>query len=341
MRVVFLGTPEFAVGPLKKLIAETEVVAVYSQPDKPVGRGLKMQASPVKQLALENNIPVFTPDKISVPEEVERLKHFAPDFIVVVAYGQILKMSVIEVPKIAIVNIHSSLLPRWRGAAPIQWAILGGDQETGVSTMMIVSKLDAGDILLQEKTPISAEDTAETVHDRLSEIGARLIVPTLRGLKDGSVPRRVQDESKVTYAHKLTKEMDQLLFTETAHAIDLKVRALNPWPGTKIEVEITVSDAAKIKPGEKLVVATTLKIKIKKGRPIENPPLRMRAGELVSSGGQLLMGCANSVYQILELQEEGKKSISGSDFLNSLGNRGLSLPLHLKLPTANHTGAKP
>jgi methionyl-tRNA formyltransferase len=327
MRVVFLGTPEFAVGPLKKLIAETEVVAVYSQPDKPVGRGLKMQASPVKQLALENNIPVFTPEKISVPEEVERLKSFAPDFIVVVAYGQILKMSVIEVPKIAIVNIHSSLLPRWRGAAPIQWSILGGDQETGVSTMMIVSKLDAGDVLLQEKTPISAEDTAETVHDRLSEIGARLIVPTLRGLQDGSIKREVQDESKVTYAHKLTKEMDQLLFTDTAHAIDLKVRALNPWPGTKIEVDVSA-----------LETSVSLKIKIKKGRPIANPPLRVRAGELVSSGGQLLMGCAESVYQILELQEEGKKSISGSDFLNSLGNRGLSLPLPLKLPTL--TGAK-
>jgi methionyl-tRNA formyltransferase len=327
MRVVFLGTPEFAVGPLKKLIAETEVVAVYSQPDKPVGRGLKMQASPVKQLALENNIPVFTPEKISVPEEVERLKSFAPDFIVVVAYGQILKMSVIEVPKIAIVNIHSSLLPRWRGAAPIQWSILGGDQETGVSTMMIVSKLDAGDILLQEKTPISAEDTAETVHDRLSEIGARLMVPTLRGLKEGSIKRQVQDESKVTYAHKLTKEMDQLLFTDTAHAIDLKVRALNPWPGTKIEVDVSA-----------LETSASLKIKIKKGRPIANPPLRVRAGELVSSGGQLLMGCAESVYQILELQEEGKKSISGSDFLNSLGNRGLSLPLPLKLPML--TGAK-
>ena len=187
MRVVFLGTPEFAVAPLKRLIAEAEVVAVYSQPDKPVGRGLKMQASPVKQVALENNIPVFTPEKISIPEEVERLKGFNPDFIVVVAYGQILKMSVIEVPKFGIVNIHSSLLPRWRGAAPIHCAVLSGDAETGVTTMMIVPKLDAGDMLMQEKISIGPEDTSETVHDKLSVLGAKLIIPTLQGLCAGTL----------------------------------------------------------------------------------------------------------------------------------------------------------
>jgi methionyl-tRNA formyltransferase len=316
MRVVFLGTPEFAVGPLKSLIEATEVVAVYSQPDKPVGRGLKMQASPVKQVALAHHIPVFTPEKISVPDEVERLKAFHPDFIVVVAYGQILKMSVIEVPKHGIVNIHSSLLPRWRGAAPIQWSILGGDLETGVSTMMIVPKLDAGDILLQEKTPISKDDTAESVHDRLSEMGARLIVPTLQGLFDGSLKRIPQDESQVTYAHTLTKEMENLHFSEKLHDIDRKVRALNPWPGTRIETE------------------AGLRMKIKKGRPIENSPSRVKAGQLEAAGGTLLMGCSDGVYQILELQEEGKKAISGSDFLNSLKNRGLNLPIPLK----NQTG---
>lgn len=312
MRVVFLGTPEFAVGPLKRLIAETEVVAVYSQPDKPVGRGLKMQASPVKQVAAAHQIPVFTPDKISVPEEVERLKSYAPDFIVVVAYGQILKMSVIEVPKFGTVNIHSSLLPRWRGAAPIQWSILGGDQETGVTTMMIVPKLDAGDMLIQEKTKISAVDTAETVHDRLSEIGARIIVPTLRGLYDGTLKRVPQDESQVTYAHKLTKEMENLKLTDPAREIDLKIRALNPWPGTRIETE------------------AGLRMKIKKGRPIENSPIQVKLGRLEASGGELMMGCGTGVYQILELQEEGKKTISGSDFLNSLKNRNLSLPIFLK-----------
>jgi methionyl-tRNA formyltransferase len=312
VRVVFLGTPEFAVGPLKRLIAETEVVAVYSQPDKPVGRGLKMQASPVKQVALAHAIPVFTPDKISVPEEVERLKSYVPDFIVVVAYGQILKMSVIEVPKFGTVNIHSSLLPRWRGAAPIQWSILGGDQETGVTTMMIVPKLDAGDMLIQEKTKISADDTAESVHDRLSEIGAKIIVPTLRGLFDKTLKRVPQDEALVTYAHKLTKEMENLDLSDSAREIDLKVRALNPWPGTRIETE------------------TGQRLKIKKGRPIVNSPIQVKPGLLEASGGELIMGCGNGVYQILEIQEEGKKAISGSDFLNSLKNRGLNLPISLR-----------
>jgi len=312
MRVVFLGTPEFAVAPLKRLIAETEVVAVYSQPDKPVGRGLKMQASPVKQVALENNILVFTPEKISIPEEVERLKELKPDFLVVVAYGQILKMSVIEVAKFGIVNIHSSLLPRWRGAAPIHWSILGGDSETGVTTMMIVPKLDAGDILLQEKTPISAEDTTETVHDRLSVIGANLIVPTLKGLYDGTMKRIPQDESKVTYAHKLTKEMENLDWSESARTIDLKVRALNPWPGTRIE---TIDG---------------LRFKIKKGRPMVGAPFRVGAGELQASGGELILGTADGSYQVLELQEDGKKPMLGSDFINGVKNRGLNLPLKLK-----------
>jgi len=321
MRVVFLGTPEFAVLPLRHLMGAFDVVAVFSQPDRPVGRGLKLQPSPVKQIALENNIPVFTPEKISAPEEVERLKAFNPDFIVVVAYGQILKPSVIEVPKVGIVNIHSSLLPRWRGAAPIQWSIISGDSETGVTTMMIVPKLDAGDMLLQEKTQISSDDTLESVHDRLSEMGARLIVPTLMGLSDGSLKPRPQDESKVTYAHKLTKSMENLDFNESSKAIDLRVRALNPWPGTRIETE------------------DGFRFKIKKGKPIEHVPFQIKPGQLHASGGALLMGCDPGIFQILELQEEGKKAISGSDFINGLKNKNITLPL--KLRTYSATGESP
>lgn len=307
-----MGTPDFAVPTLKTLIKNTEVVAVYSQPDKPVGRGLKMQPSPVKALALAHSIPVFTPEKISVPEEIERLKSFKPDFCVVVAYGQILKLPVIEAPLYGTINVHSSLLPRWRGAAPIQWAILGGDSETGVTTMMIAPKLDAGDMLLQEKTKISNDDTAESVHDRLSEMGARLILPTLEGLKNGTLKRQVQDETLVTYAHKLTKEMEVLDWSKSANEVDLRVRALNPWPGTKIE---TVDG---------------LKIKIKKGRPIHDVPGKHTAGELQTFGGGLMIACGTGVYQIYELQEEGKKAISGPDFLNGLKGRGISLPFKLK-----------
>ena len=178
--------------------------------------------------------------------------------------------------------------------------------------MMIVPKLDAGDILLQEKTPISAEDTTETVHDRLSVIGANLIVPTLKGLYDGTMKRIPQDESKVTYAHKLTKEMENLDWSESARTIDLKVRALNPWPGTRIE---TIDG---------------LRFKIKKGRPMVGAPFRVGAGELQASGGELILGTADGSYQVLELQEDGKKPMLGSDFINGVKNRGLNLPLKLK-----------
>ena len=317
MKIVFLGTPEFAVPVLKKLLSEAEVLAVYSQPDKPVGRGLKMQASPVKQLALAHGIPVYTPEKVSVPEEIERIQALKPDFLVVVAFGQILKLPIIQAAKYGTINIHSSLLPRWRGAAPIQWAILGGDQETGITTMMIVPKLDAGDILLQEKIVITRDDTATTVHDRLSLLGAEMIVPTLQGLMNQEITPRVQDETQVTYAHKLTKEMEVLNWSSSAREFDLKVRALNPWPGTRIET----------KAGEK--------IKIKRGRIIEHFPGKITPGELFASGGELMLSCRDGLYQVFELQEEGKKSVQGADFINGLKGRGLSLPIELKKNEVN------
>jgi methionyl-tRNA formyltransferase len=289
------------------------VLAVYSQPDKPVGRGLKLQPSPVKQLAVESGIPVFTPEKVSIPDEIDRIRGLNPDFIVVVAYGQILKLPVIEAPKYGTINIHSSLLPRWRGAAPIQWSILGGDSETGITTMKIVPKLDAGDMLMQERIPITSDDTAETIHDRLSELGATLILPTLTGLMAGTLMGTPQDESKVTYAHKLQKEMEALDWKKSAREIDLSVRALNPWPGTRIET------------------TTGLKIKIKKGRLVSFTPGRPGpAGTLHTFGSELFLQCAQGNYQILELQEEGKRSVAGHDFLNGLQGRGIELPMSLK-----------
>jgi methionyl-tRNA formyltransferase len=313
MRVVFMGTPEFAVPALRALLENSEVVAVYSQPDRPVGRGLKLKASPVKELAQAAGIPVFTPEKVSVAEEIERIRSFKPDFIVVVAYGQILKLPVIEAPRYGTINIHSSLLPRWRGAAPIQWALLSGDSETGITTMKIVPKLDAGDMLMQESTKILPADTAETLHDRLSEMGAKLIVPTLRGVMDGSLPGIPQDEQKVTYAHKLQKEMESIDWRKSAREVDLAVRALNPWPGTRVET------------------GSGLKIKIKKGRLVSFTPGRPGpAGTLHTFGGELFLQCGQGAYQILELQEEGKKPVAGQDFLNGLQGRGIELPLQLK-----------
>ena len=305
-RIVFMGTPEFSVPALKALIDHAEVLAVYTQPDKPVGRGLQMQPSPVKRAAMERRIPVFTPEKVSLPEEVERLRAYQADFFVIVAYGQILKLPVIEAPRYGTINIHSSLLPRWRGAAPIHWALLSGDAETGITTMMIVPKLDAGDILLQEKTPITDEDTAQSLHDRLSEMGAKLILPTLQGLMDGTLKPRPQDETQVTYAHKLTKEMEVLDWTKAASEIDRSVRALNPWPGTRIEDQ-------------------GLKLKIKKGAP-DAHTANANPGALFQRFGGLYAACGRGSYRILEVQEEGKKAISANDFLNGLRNRGVRLP---------------
>jgi methionyl-tRNA formyltransferase len=311
MRVVFMGTPEFSVPTLEALIREADVVAVYTQPDRPVGRGLKLQPSPVKALALSHGIPVFTPERVSVPEEVERIRSLSPDFSVVVAYGPILKPEVIGIPKFGTINIHSSLLPRWRGAAPIQWAILSGDLETGVTTMMIVPKLDAGDVLLQESTRITPEDTAETVHDRLSEMGARLILPTLEGLRSGTIAPRPQDESRVTYAKKLVKEMEQLDWSRNAVQVDLQVRGLYPWPGTRIE---TLEGA---------------RIKIKKGRPVDRFDVGV-PGTLQEHAGRLMLKCGGGAYEILELQEEGKKPVTAGQYLNGMKGRGVSLPMALK-----------
>jgi methionyl-tRNA formyltransferase len=311
LKVVFMGTPDFAVPTLKKLIQETDVVAVYSQPDKPVGRGLQMQPSPVKRIAQEAGIPVFTPEKVSLPDEVEKLKTYQADFFVIVAYGQILKLPVIETPKYGCINIHSSLLPRWRGAAPIHSALLAGDEETGITTMRIVPKLDAGDMLMQAKTKISPEDTAQTLHDRLSLMGADLIMPTLNGIVDASINPVVQDESLVTYAHKLTKEMEAVSPQKTVKEIDLQVRALNPWPGTRIET------------------TTGLKIKIKSGKPSVKRNIG-KQGQLLIESGSLLLQCADGAYEISILQEEGKKAVPSSDFLNGIKNRNIPFPQEVK-----------
>lgn len=311
LKIVFMGTPEFSVPTLKKLITETEVLAVYTQPDKPVGRGLQMQASPVKKVALENGIPVFTPDKVSLPEEVEKLRAYGADFFVIVAYGQILKHAVIDLPKYGCINIHSSLLPRWRGAAPIHRALLAGDAETGVTTMRIVPKLDAGDILMQSKTPISDSDTASSLHDRLSEMGADLIMPTLNGIVDGSIKPIVQDEAQVTYAHKLVKEMEMINPKNTMREVDLQVRALNPWPGTRIET------------------SNGMKLKVKKGKP-GTIKSGKNIGQLFAQEPSLFLQCSDGVYEITEIQEEGKKAVPSSDFLNGLKNRNITFPMELK-----------
>ena len=281
-----MGTPDFAVPALEAVHRAHRVVAVYTQPDKPVGRGLDLRATPVKVKALELGIPVFQPEKLSIPGEFERLHALAPDVVVVVAYGQILRKNVLELPRLGCVNIHSSLLPRWRGAAPIQWAILDGDRQTGITTMKLVEKLDAGDILMQSKTPISSDDTAGTVHDRLAKMGAELIVPTLNGLANLSLKGIAQDDSQVTYASKLTKEMEFLDAKESAEVLERRVRALNPWPGTSI-------------------VVGGQRIKVKRARL--RADIHGNAGKIFEKAGMLLFGTASGALELLSLQWEGKR----------------------------------
>ena len=306
LRVVFMGTPEFAVGALEAVHQAFNVVGVYTQPDKPVGRGLDLKAPPVKAKAQALGLPVFQPEKLTLPGEYERLAELRPDVIVVVAYGQILKRNVLDLPRLGCVNIHSSLLPRWRGAAPIQWAILGGDRVSGVTTMKLVEKLDAGDILMQRETPISAQDTAGALHDRLAAMGSELIVPTLEGLADGTLKSRAQDETQVSYASKLTKEMEWLDPAESARVLDLRVRALNPWPGTSLRVE-----------GERL--------KIK--QVIPRSELQGPEGRIFEKAGMVLLGTREGSLELVRVQWEGKKDVDAGGFLNGLRGRGKSLPL--------------
>jgi len=310
LRIVFMGTPEFAVPALCALHDAHTVVAVYTQPDKPVGRGLDLRASPVKVRAVELGLPVCQPEKLSQPGEYERLQALKPDLILVVAYGQILRKNVLDLPRLGCVNIHSSLLPRWRGAAPIQRAMLAGDAVTGITTMHLVEKLDAGDILLQKATPISIEDTAGSVHDRLALLGAELILPTLAGLNQGTLQGISQDESKVTYAAKLTKEMEALNPAEPAIQLSRQVRALNPWPGTSLDV------------GQRLKVK---QVGVR-------PDLKGHEGQIYEKAGMLLLGTSDGALELIRLQWDGKKEVDAGGFLNGLRGRGVSLPLRVVIP---------
>lgn len=322
LRVVFMGTPEFAVPALRSLIntqhSDLQVVACYTQPDRQVGRGLEVKFSPVKTVALEAGIPVFQPEKLSAPGEFEKLQELRPDLIVVVAFGQILKANVLALPRLGCVNIHSSLLPRWRGAAPIQWAIMSGDNRTGVSVMKLVEKLDAGDILSQAETEISAADTAGSLHDRLAEMGAKLIVPTLLDLASGRVQGVPQDEAQVVYASKLTKDMEWLDPMMAAAELERRVRALNPWPGTSIWVEslgrIKVKSAQEVKPTQFF------------GRPLG-------LGEINWVGSDLCLGTTSGALRLKTLQWEGKKESDALAWANGLKGRGEDLPIVASVPS--------
>jgi methionyl-tRNA formyltransferase len=231
VRIIFAGTPEFAVPSLRVLLASKyEICAVYTQPDRPAGRGRKMQPSLVKELALSAGIPVFQPISLKPEADLQQLRDLNPDLMVVVAYGMILPQAVLDSPKFGCINVHGSLLPRWRGAAPIQRALMAGDEKTGITIMRIIHKLDAGDMLHKEECMITAQDTSGDLYDKLATLGAVGLEKVLKQLESGMVHAEKQDENLVTYAGKLSKSEAFLDWTQSAEQLSRNVRGLNPWP---------------------------------------------------------------------------------------------------------------
>ncbi|WP_411682997.1 methionyl-tRNA formyltransferase [Clostridium thailandense] len=231
MNIVFMGTPEFAVPSLKSLVDEFGVKAVFTQPDRPKGRGNKLAMSPVKEVALQNDIPVFQPEKLKNDiEAIQKLKDMEPDFIVVVAYGQILTKEILYIPKYGCVNLHASLLPKYRGAAPINWAIINGEKESGNTTMLMDIGLDTGDMLLKSRIEITDDMTAGELHDIIMEDGGKLLIKTINGLVDGSIVREMQGETPTAYAKMLDKSVAKIDWNLSSDEIKSLIRGLNPWP---------------------------------------------------------------------------------------------------------------
>jgi methionyl-tRNA formyltransferase len=302
MRVVFIGTPEFAVPPLQALLDHSyEICGVYTQPDRPSGRGRKLQASPVKILAQSQNIPVFQPEKIRSEENRSILESLKPDFIVVAAFGQILPPWLLEAARIAAVNIHGSLLPKYRGAAPIAWSILNGDSITGITTMLMEEKLDAGPILLQKEIPISLTITAGELAAELSLAGAKLLLETLAGMRNNAIAPITQDENLVSWAPRISKESAQISWEKTALSIHNQIRAMNPRPGAFTDLR-----------GERLLVWRSL--------PERQSDYKNIPGAFLGLSEQgIRVQCGEgTVLDLLELQAPAKKRVTGCEFVNGI-----------------------
>ena len=294
MRIVFMGTPDFAVPSLQALIdAGHDVCAVYTQPDKPQGRKQILTAPPVKTLALAHDIPVFQPNTLKNEDEQARLRELAPEVIIVVAYGKLLPKAVLDIPPHGCINVHGSLLPRWRGAAPIQWAVIAGDEMAGVTTMQMAEGLDTGDMLLTYETKVGEKETAGELFDRLAQSGAELLTQTL--VKLDEITPRPQDDAQSCYAHMLDKQMAVIDWSKSAHEIDCLIRGLNPWPialttfsGERLKVFAAEKAAGNGEPG------TVLEADPKKG---------------------LTVACGEGALKLTEIQLVGGKRMKATDFL--------------------------
>lgn len=237
MRILFMGTPDFAVPSLEALVnAGHEICGVFTQPDKPKNRGMKLQAPPVKEFALAHNIPVFQPETVKDGSALAIIEQLQPELIAVAAYGRILPVEILDYPAYGCINVHSSLLPKYRGSAPIHWAILNGDTQSGVTIMHMAKAMDAGDIIDQAVTPIDPDETVETLHDRLAQMGAELLVDVVERIKNGTAERTPQDESRVTFAPMLSRELSPLDWSRPAKQLHDQVRGLVPWPATTTDI---------------------------------------------------------------------------------------------------------
>ena len=318
MRIAFIGTGEIGVPTLRALLnSEHEVVAVVTQPDKPVGREQRIEPPPIKkeitrsggfQTAVGRSaagkpplLEVLQPAKIKDPQTIEEIRGLAPDIIVVVAYGQILPRHVLEIPRLACLNLHASLLPRWRGAAPIQATIAAGDYETGITAMYMDEGLDTGDILVQRSVEILPNDTGGSLHDRLAQIAPEALLESLRLVAAGNAPRIAQDNARATYAPKLKREHGQIDWSESAETIERKIRAYNPWPGAFMKVD---------RQNLKVFSASVVDLN---GQP----------GEVLCSDRDLVVAAAKGALSLAEVQLEGKRRMTAAEFLR--GHRAVIL----------------
>ena len=294
MRIVFMGTPEFAVPCLARLLADGhEVAGVFTQPDKPKGRGHRLLPPPVKELAVSHGLPVYQPATLKDGQALETLRALAPQLVVVVAYGKILPPALLEVPPLGCINVHGSLLPRWRGAAPIQWSVLSGDSQAGVTTMYLAEGMDTGDMILRRATPVGPQETSGQLYGRLAELGAQLLGETVELIARGKAPRTPQPEGEATYAPMLTKEQAAIDFTKPAAQVKNLVLGMDPWP-----------------------VAHTLLA----GQPVKVYGARLAEGEgapgqVLEGRGRLVVACGQGAVELLELQAQGKKRMPAADYL--------------------------
>lgn len=302
MRIVYMGTPDFASQSLFELIeAGQEIVGVFTKADTQKGRGMKTIFSPVKELAIENNIPVFQPNKLSDDGVYEQILELKPELIVVVAYGRILPQKILDIPKYGCVNVHGSLLPKYRGSAPIQWAILNGDKTTGITTMYMSKGLDEGDMILKDEIEILPQETSGELFERLKNLGGKTLLKTIDLIEKGTAPREKQDNSQATFAPMLKKEMGNLDFCEEADKILCKIYGLNPWPSASSTLN-------------------GVKFKILKAEKIENLAKTYECGTIFDINNGLCVACGdNSAILITEFQASGKKRMAVMEYIK--GNK--------------------